>query len=411
MVNILVVEDNKKKREEIIEVLSQFGEMLSIETVRSVVSCIGKLAKKRYEIVILDIQFPTFDDSTEIDPEAGKKITEEINRGKVIQRPSRIIFLSAYKENYSEELVHGSGTTISYSQESEEWKKTLINEVQKVVDGELKNYRCYEYDVAFVTTTPIEHEMLKKLADNWEEHHYPGDSVHFQKAIWERNGEKYKVISCKLNQMGMSAAATMTTKLIYEFTPKYIVMTGILGGVEKELSLGDIVVATKVWDYCSGKYDVSEKEVKSEEEVWKCFSPTANSLEADAHVINMEATDYTEVLNKIHCDFFPPQVSIPPKAFWGSVACGSSVIKNNSLIQNQVIDKDRKTLGIDMESYGLFYAVKNAIVPVPKALCVKSVSDFADMGKSDEYQKYAATTSSQFAKELVLRLLEKEKCE
>ena len=64
-----------------------------------------------------------------------------------------------------------------------------------------------------------------------------------------------------------------------------------------------------------------------------------------------------------------------------------------------------------MESYGLFYAVKNAIAPVPKALCVKSVSDFADKSKGDEYQKYAATTSSQFAKELVLRLLENEKYE
>ena len=361
--------------------------------------------------MILDIQLPTFDNNIEIDPEAGKKIVDEINKGTLIQRPARIIFLSAYNENYSEELVHGSGTTISYSQESEEWKKTLTNEVQKVVDGELKNFRRNEYDVAIITTTSIEHEMVKKIADNWEDHHYHGDSTHFQKAIWERNGKKYKVISCKLNQMGMSAAATMTTKLIYEFTPKYIVMTGILGGVEKELSLGDIVVATKVWDYCSGKYDVSEEEVKSEKDAWKCFSPTANSLEADAHLINMEAADYTEVLNKIHMNFFPSQVITPPKVFWGSVACGSSVIKNNSLIQNQVIDKDRKTLGIDMESYGLFYAVKNAIAPVPKALCVKSVSDFADKSKGDEYQKYAATTSSQFAKELVLRLLENEKYE
>ena len=44
------------------------------------------------------------------------------------------------------------------------------------------------------------------------------------------------------------------------------------------------------------------------------------------------------------------------------------------------------------------YAVKEAPVPRPKGLVIKGVCDYADEEKSDQYQKFAAFTSAQFAK-------------
>ena len=44
------------------------------------------------------------------------------------------------------------------------------------------------------------------------------------------------------------------------------------------------------------------------------------------------------------------------------------------------------------------YAVKQAPAPRPMGLVIKSVCDYADEEKSDQYQKFAAYTSAQFAK-------------
>jgi nucleoside phosphorylase len=51
------------------------------------------------------------------------------------------------------------------------------------------------------------------------------------------------------------------------------------------------------------------------------------------------------------------------------------------------------------------YAIKEAPVPRPKGLIIKSVCDYADEEKSDQYQKFAAFTSAQFAKLLYEKFL------
>lgn len=51
------------------------------------------------------------------------------------------------------------------------------------------------------------------------------------------------------------------------------------------------------------------------------------------------------------------------------------------------------------------YAAENAAQPQPYALVIKGVSDYADDEKSDDYQKFAAYTSAEFAKLLYEKFL------
>ena len=57
-----------------------------------------------------------------------------------------------------------------------------------------------------------------------------------------------------------------------------------------------------------------------------------------------------------------------------------------------------QTAGLDMESYGVFYAARHAAGLKPEPIVLKSVCDFADEGKNYIYQKFAAFTSSEFAR-------------
>ena len=65
----------------------------------------------------------------------------------------------------------------------------------------------------------------------------------------------------------------------------------------------------------------------------------------------------------------------------------------------------RRTVALDMESYAVVYAAENAAAPRPIPLIIKSVCDYADAQKSDQYQKFAAFTSCEFAKLLYEKFL------
>lgn len=54
-----------------------------------------------------------------------------------------------------------------------------------------------------------------------------------------------------------------------------------------------------------------------------------------------------------------------------------------------------------MEAYGITSAPLIAIYTPPKVLIIKSICDFADLTKNDDWQKHAAYTSSHFSYNLL----------
>jgi len=55
-----------------------------------------------------------------------------------------------------------------------------------------------------------------------------------------------------------------------------------------------------------------------------------------------------------------------------------------------------------MESYGLYFAAQNSYVKEPEVLCIKSVSDFCDELKNDDFQNACAYLSAQITKKIMI---------
>lgn len=66
------------------------------------------------------------------------------------------------------------------------------------------------------------------------------------------------MIIAQQREMGMAAATNLTQSIIYHFKPLYIIMVGIAAGIGNGKNLGDIIAATEVWNYSSGKYITDE---------------------------------------------------------------------------------------------------------------------------------------------------------
>lgn len=149
---------------------------------------------------------------------------------------------------------------------------------------------------------------------------------------------------------------------------------------------GDIVIPDVVWDYSSGKFVSAKRARVSYGEVG--FIPRPRFVNTDESLIALVERAIESPDNEFHVHI-------------GPMACGSTVVANSEVVDKQIHSQYGNTAALDMESYAVMYAVEQAILPKPKGLIIKSVCDYADEEKSDQYQRFAAFTSSQFAKYLI----------
>lgn len=246
--------------------------------------------------------------------------------------------------------------------------------------------REYKTDVALMTATRTEYNALMYFHD-WSTFQLDGDEQNYERTTFERDGKTYSIVHAKQMEMGMTAAASTAMKLIYQFRPRYIIMVGIAAGVAMEgvaeQMYGDVVVPDVVWNYSAGKFVSPDSADIAFGEVGFLPRSTFASIPEDIVEIVRAAAKAPE--NQCHVHI-------------GPMACGSSVVANPKVLEMQIHSQLNTTAGLDMESYAVVYAATHAMTPRPAPLIVKSVCDFANSQKSDEFQRFAAYTACDFAR-------------
>lgn len=258
-------------------------------------------------------------------------------------------------------------------------------------DGTL---RGYDYSVALITATDTETFGAKALYPSWKEVQFDGDPQTYFVSSFERGHTCCPVVLAQRSEMGMTAAAVLSMKLFQRFRPRYIISVGIAAGIasigDDEQFYGDVVVADMIWNYVTGKFVGPQESDIRFGTVGFIPRPAAIRLEPMLKKYVQSAAESAE--NQCHVRI-------------GPMACGSMVVANQEILDKQVHSQFPDTVGLDMESYAVAYAAEHAVHPRPAALVIKGVSDYANGEKSDEYQKFAAYTSAQFAKFLYERFL------
>lgn len=251
----------------------------------------------------------------------------------------------------------------------------------------------YETDVALLSVTTPEFQAVTYF-HNWRAKTIYGDDQIYDVARFERDGQQRTLVHAKCPEMGMTAAATTAMKVIYAFRPRYIIMVGIAAGVAKEevedQRYGDVILPDVVWNYSAGKFTSPEKASISIGNLG--FLPRSTTERIPEEIIPYFRKAVESEDNPCH-------------VFIGPMACGSTVVANRELLEKQVYTQYQHTAGLDMESYAVVYAANHANDPRPTPIIVKSVCDFADNSKSDDYQRYAAYSSCEFAQFLYEKIL------
>ena len=253
-------------------------------------------------------------------------------------------------------------------------------------------YGGYNTFAVILTATDIEEESIRIRFENWRLLQIPGDNQRYYETFIEVNGEKRRLIAARQEIMGMTATSALAMKTTRNFLPKYLFMSGIAAGInsEKGQMYGDVLIPDTVWDYSAGKYvGPDESEIRFGD---IGFLPRPTYLKTDPGLLEIIKKTMDDPENEFHVQI-------------GPLACGTNVVANEHVVNKQVRSLFPNTIGLDMESYGVYYVAANSVRPHPKALVIKSICDYANSEKDDRFQRFAAYTSSGYVKYLLEKWL------
>ncbi|SEJ60686.1 Nucleoside phosphorylase [Propionispira arboris] len=391
---ILLVDDETQKLKEIGKLLQSIEGISKEDIVYAIDVSYAKksLIKETFDLMILDLNMP---DAVGEEPKdnAGCDFINEIIGVHRYKKPREIVILTAYEDLKKQVPFNKAFLMLKYDESSLEWKEVLNDKVKYILAFEEKN-KTYMCECVIITAVDIEFQAVKKISSQWQVLYVDDDTSTYYKT---KLNDKIDVVLVQQTEMGIAAAATLASKVLYKFNPKYVIMAGIAAGIDQSNNFGDIIIPDVVWNYSGGKYIENDGKVT--------FSPDPKYIALDTGVKEKLRNDYTDILCKIK-----KQWNSPPK--WdlnivqGPLACGAAVIASKDIVNEQILKHSRKTCGLDMESYGVFFAVQSTVKKTTIPICIKSISDYADSQKNNDYQSYAAYTSAEFTKYVILNVLE-----
>lgn len=399
MIRILILDDSLEK----INIIKHFledecnVESHLIEEIYNIKDGRKNLYENDYDLLLLDLVLPR-DAESEPSADESIKFLDEIYYNSDIHIPVHIIGFSQYDElilshtdSFDDKLWH----LINFSFTNNNWKYKLKNKICHLISIKnrfkeiIESKTQFDFGIMCALESPELTQVLE-LNCNWKKLEIEDDPlIYHHGEINTINGNSFKIVACSINRMGMQATASVTSMLISKFKLKYIFMTGICAGIkERGLNFGDIIIAENSIDYGSGK-------MLEDSNGAFIFKPEPHQLPTDQNLIskiNSFIRNNSELL-KIQSSYKGTASLNLLKAKIGPVASGSYVVASKSFASN-IAEPNRKLLAIDMEGYGLYLACH--YFNQTKALFIKSVCDFGDDQKNDDYQNYASYTSAQF---------------
>lgn len=401
MINILLVDDDYTKIQNIISTLKE-GTGINqdaFDTVSTAREAREYLNEKNYDLLILDMNIPKVKGESPV-KDGGLDLLNKIHTKQIQNFPHHIIGITGYKDIFDDtksELEKYLWTLIYYENSISDWKDKLVHKVEYLIKSQQNSYgMCFKkFDFAVITALEeTELESVLRLPFDWKPFNIPNDLTtnYFEGTI--KNGtNSYSIVAASAPKMGMVASSILTTKMCNHFHPDYFFMVGIAAGIEGKNNIGDILVSELCWDWGSGKHGLE-------------FSPDHTQISLDPTIIaklkriKSDQSNLDRIKNLYPAN--TPDNSL--QMYIGPIASGASVLQNQQYI-DEIKKHNRKLIGVEMEIYGVMSAIRYATTPIPTGICMKSVCDFGNSNKNDDWQKYAAYTSSKLMEQLIYHLI------
>lgn len=243
--------------------------------------------------------------------------------------------------------------------------------------------------VVMLTALELEYEAVRAHLTKLQTHAHQAGTM-FE--VGQLPGEE-QCAAIAVTGVGNRAAAVLAERAISVFRPAALLFVGVAGALDDDLGLGDVVVATKVYAYDSGKDE--DDGFLARPVAW----PAPYELEQLARHV-ARTSSWQRLLQ-------PDRRSQAPTVHFRPIAAGEVVLNSRTTPLAQQLHRTyNDAAAVEMESAGVAHAGHvNRSLPV---LTIRGISDKADGGKQATdrlgWQPIAAAHAAAFATALAVEL-------
>lgn len=214
-----------------------------------------------------------------------------------------------------------------------------------------------------LTALPVEYLAVRTHPTDLREEMHPQGTI-YERGKFTANGREWEVGIAEVGA-GNAGAAVEAERAIAYFQPDILLFVGIAGGI-KDVAIGDVVVATDVYGYESGK-------------VGEQFF-TRPKIGKSAYALVQRAK--SEARKREWLQRIPSPPTSSPRAFVAPIAAGEKVIasRQSDIFQFLRISYN-DAIAVEMEGFGFLSAA--FAYPNIKAVVIRGVSDLIE-GKNDD---------------------------
>ncbi|KTC32928.1 hypothetical protein AO260_09065 [Pseudomonas sp. ABAC21] len=402
---VLIVEDEPEKKRLVTEAVMLAEDMSysRLNIAGDLIEAKQLLSSNKYELIILDMNIPRRADK-QAETGLGLELLDFIKNNNKAIKPTYVIGMSAYEDGTAaavEEFNFPLWRFISFSYADLSWQQDIRDVVDYLNESNIPPYRTdgknFHVDLCVFVALEEELKSILALDANWKELKIPHDDARYYRGVFQNPVKKLNVVAVASPEMGMPSAAIFSSKLIFTFRPKYLGIAGICAGLESKTAMGDILVSDPCFDLGSGKFSYVAAESRTK------FLPALyqrrlnDTLRTDIRVTGDDKAVIERIWRNADCK----RPDNPPEVIIGPMGSGGSVIQSSEIME-QAKERHKNLIGIEMESYSVFAAAEFASHPKPLCFSIKSVCDFGNSEKSDDFHDFAAYASAQFLYEFAL---------
>lgn len=251
-------------------------------------------------------------------------------------------------------------------------------------------------DILILTALPVELSAAKQ-ALNISEDIQPSSTsigIHFWKTAIVQKNEKYLncVLSCFAGP-GNVDASSITSNLLSELNPNYVIMLGIAAGMREKCALGEVILSERIVAYESAAL-VEGGIMESRPRILELDIKVRQDISSYLSNINSIKDRLTQIYEKLAIDL-PEQAdigqvskSVMPRT--ATIASGEKLLRDPEKFK-ALREINGKIEIAEMEGTGLFEACHNYKKPV---LMIRGISDFGDSTKDNRFHSLAAKAAT-----------------
>jgi len=247
----------------------------------------------------------------------------------------------------------------------------------------------------------------------------PVTNHHYYRFDWPHGSDHpYRCVATFAGEMGTTKASLVTQMLLAKWEPSTLTILGIAAGISEDVRVGDVLVATVVDNYLENSKALKSSDPRNSFVFRLAGEPYRPSSQLLNEVRNFEfahtepyVTQWRRQCKEVaerelgeHEARLIREKAIRPSPLMldGHIACGSIVGTANAFTEWLKKTRDRKYIGLEMESGGVLAAIYDSASNC-QSLVLRGVSDFGDDRKTSfeelregALRRYAVHTATQF---------------